>query len=363
MPPRRTPVNDFFERVHNLPQDKPEAACGPLVAYNTRMKILVTGSRGHLGEGLMRTLLARGYEAIGVDVLESPYTHHVGSIVDRNFVRGCLAGVDAVFHAATLHKPHVATHTRQDFVDVNITGTLNLLEEAVAGKVRALVYTSTTSVFGLALIPQPGEPAAWITESVIPIPKNIYGVTKLSAENLCELFHRKFGLPCLVLRTSRFFPEEDDNAALRRDYRDENLKVNEFLHRRVDLEDVVSAHLAALERAPRLGFGRYIISATTPFTPEDLLALRRNAPGVVARSVPAYAEEYARRGWRMFPVIDRVYVNELARTALGWQPRFDFRSVIDRLRASQDFRSPLARDVGSRGYHGRTFAEGPYPVE
>ena len=346
-----------------MPNVSQHAQMEQFVAYNTQMRILVTGSRGHLGEGLMRTLLARGYEAIGVDVLESPYTRHVGSIVDRNFVRSCLAGVDAVLHAATLHKPHVATHTRQDFVDVNVTGTLNLLEEAVAAKVRALVYTSTTSVFGLALTPQPGQPAAWITESVVPIPKNIYGVTKLSAENLCELFHRKFELPCVVLRTSRFFPEEDDNAALRRDYRDENLKVNEFLHRRVDLEDVVTAHFAALERAPRLGFGRYIISATTPFKPEDLQDLRRNAAAVVAQRVPAYADEYARRGWRMFPVIDRVYVNELARTALGWQPRFDFASVIDRLHASHDFRSPLARDVGSKGYHGRTFAEGPYPVE
>ena len=122
-----------------------------------------------------------------------------------------MKGVTAVLHAATLHKPHVATHSRQDFVDVNVTGTLNLLEEAAAAGVTAFVYTSTTSVFGDALVPPPGEPAAWVTEDVIRVPKNIYGVTKAAAEDLCQLFARNHSLRAIVLRTSRFFPEEDDN--------------------------------------------------------------------------------------------------------------------------------------------------------
>ena len=58
-----------------------------------------------------------------------------------------MAGVEAVFHAATLHKPHVATSTRQAFVDTNVTGTLNLLEEAGSAGVKSFIYTSTTSVF------------------------------------------------------------------------------------------------------------------------------------------------------------------------------------------------------------------------
>ena len=99
------------------------------------------------------------------------FTQRVGSITDRGFVRQCMKGVTAVLHAATLHKPHVATHSRQDFVDVNVTGTLNLLEEAAAAGVTAFVYTSTTSVFGDALVPPPGEPAAWVTEDVIPVPE------------------------------------------------------------------------------------------------------------------------------------------------------------------------------------------------
>lgn len=327
------------------------------------MKILVTGSSGHLGEALMRSLRNSEHSVVGIDILPSPFTDAVGSIIDRDFVRNCVQGVDAVLHTATLHKPHVATHARQDFVDTNITGTLNLLEEAVATKVGAFIFTSTTSTFGDALRPPDDSPAAWITEDVAPIPKNIYGVTKVAAENLCELFHRRFGLPCLVLRTSRFFPEEDDNPATRERYSGANVKANEFLYRRVDVADVVGAHLLAIERAASIGFRRYIISATTPFMRSDLAALRGHAPEIVRRIFPSFADEYARRGWHMFADIERVYVNDLARSELGWQPRLDFAYVLDRLRADEDFVSPLARAIGAKGYHPDIFAEGPYPVE
>jgi UDP-glucose 4-epimerase len=327
------------------------------------MRVLVTGSAGHLGEALVRSLRHAQHEVVGLDVLPSPYTTDIGSIVDRACVRRCMAGVQAVFHAATLHKPHVGTHRRQDFVDTNITGTLNLLEEAAAAGVGSFVFTSTTSVFGDALVPPPGAPAAWVTEEVRPVPRNIYGVTKAAAEELCQLFHRNHGLACIVLRTSRFFPEEDDNKVTRETYADDNAKANEFLFRRVDLEDAVSAHLLAGQRASAVGFRRYIISATTPFRPEDLPELRTDAPAVVRRRVPDYQAEYERRGWRMFPCIERVYVNDRARHELGWQPGYDFAYILGRLAAGDDPQSPLARLVGAKGYHGERFAERPYPVE
>jgi UDP-glucose 4-epimerase len=327
------------------------------------MRVLVTGSSGHLGEALVRTLKAEAKDVIGLDILAGPFTTHLGSIVDRGSLRNLMAGVDTVFHAATLHKPHVGTHSRQDFIDTNITGTLNLLEEAVAARVRSFVFTSTTSVFGDALVPPPGAPAAWITEEVRPVPKNIYGVTKAAAEDLCQLAHRNHGLSCIVLRTSRFFPEDDDNPAVRQAYSDDNMKLNEYLYRRVDIEDVVGAHLIAARLGPSVGFRRYIISATTPFSADDLAQLRLDAGSVVRRCVPEYETEYRRLGWRMPPTIDRVYVNARARRELGWQPRYDFRFLIDRLRTGEDLRSPLARLVGAKGYHAKAFSQGPYPVE
>jgi nucleoside-diphosphate-sugar epimerase len=308
----------------------------------------------------VRVLRGQRREVAGLDLLDSPFTTSVGSASDRDLVRASLRGVDTVLHAATLHKPHVGTHARQAFVDANITGTLVLLEEAVAAGVRRFVFTSTTSAFGRALSPAPGEPAAWITEEVTPVPRNVYGVTKTAAEDLCELVHRDHGLPVVVLRTSRFFPEADDREDVRTGYADGNVKANEYLYRRVDLQDVVDAHLLAMDRAPAIGFGRYIVSATTPFTHDDLAELRTDAPAVVRRLFPDQEGEYARRGWRMFPGLDRVYVNARARTELGWSPRYDFRRVLDALKAGADPRSPLARAVGAKGYH--AVSTGPYTV-
>jgi UDP-glucose 4-epimerase len=314
-------------------------------------RVLVTGSAGHLGEALVRVLRDSGADVVGVDIVESPYTTVVGSVADRAVARNSLSGVSAVLHAATLHKPHVGSHGKQAFVDTNITGTLTLLEEAVAAGVGAFVFTSTTSAFGRALTPAPGEPTAWITEDIAGVPRNIYGATKTAAEDLCALVHAEHGLPAIVLRTSRFFPEADDNDEVRAAYADANIKANEYLYRRVDVQDVADAHLLALARAPEIGFGKYIISATTPFTHGDLAALREDAPAVVRRLFPDQEAEYARRGWRMFPTIGRVYVNARARAELGWAPRYDFRYVLDRLKAGQDPRSPLARAIGAKGYH------------
>jgi nucleoside-diphosphate-sugar epimerase len=327
------------------------------------MNILVTGSAGHLGEAVVRSVRGTDHQAVGADLLNSEYTNLVGSIVDRDFVKQCVNGVDAIIHTATLHKPHVASHSRQDFVDTNITGTLNLLEEAVAAGVKRFIFTSTTSVFGAALVPPEGAPAAWITEKVQPIPKNIYGVTKTAAEDLCQLFHRKHGLPCLMLRTSRFFPEEDDNLATREMFDGDNTKLNEFLFRRVDVEDAVIAHFLALEHAPEIGFGRFIISATTPFEIEDLAELRADAPAAVRRRYPEFEQIFERLGWRMFPTIDRVYVNNKARDQLGWRPIYDFNRVLNQIDAGEGLGSELVRKVGIKGYHSGQFAEGPYPVD
>ena len=327
------------------------------------MKVLVTGSAGHLGEALMRTLVDQKAEVIGTDILPSDFTDIVGTIADRDHVRACMKGIDVVLHTATLHKPHVVTHSKQDFIDTNITGTLNLLEEAAAFGVKTFIYTSTTSTFGDAMKAKPDGPAVWVTEELVPVPKNIYGVTKLAAENLCQLFARNHQLPCLVLKTSRFFPEADDSKAVRAAYTDDNAKANEFLYRRVDVADVVSAHLLAVEKAGEIGFGKYIISATTPFTQSDLADLNDDAPAVLQRLMLSYERVYADLDWRMSPTVGRVYVNQKAQDELGWRPKHNFSDVLDRVKGGGRLLSPLAYQIGEKGYHDKEFADGPYPVE
>ncbi len=224
----------------------------------------------------------------------------------------------------------------------------------MAAGVSRFIFISTTSTFGRALQPAEGEPAAWITEDVRPVPRNIYGVTKAAAENICQLIAQDHELPLLILRTSRFFPELDDTEDVRTAYPNLNLKVNELLHRRVDLEDIVDAVELALDRAPAIGFGRYLITATTPFGIDDCVAARDDLPALVRRLYPQYEGIYAERGWQMFPSIDRIYVNEKARQDLGWKPRWDFGYALKRLAAGEDPRSELARTIGAKGYHAET---------
>ena len=207
------------------------------------MTVLVTGSSGHLGEALIRTL--RAPAARRSASTSSPAVHRRDRLDRRpRLVARCMQGAEAVLHAATLHKPHVATHARAAFVEANVLGTLILLEEAVRAHVSAFVLTSTTSAFGDALKPPHGEPAAWIDEGVAPVPE----------EHLRRHQDRGRGsLPIVPPQRGPGVDRAEDLALLsgrgrrpaaRAPYADDNPKANEFLFRRVAIEDVVDAHLA-----------------------------------------------------------------------------------------------------------------------
>jgi nucleoside-diphosphate-sugar epimerase len=338
-----------------LPDSLPLAGCNPARrlgkgAAGTMPRTLVTGSSGHLGEALVRTLRDRGAHVVGVDERPSECTDVVGSVNNAGLMREVMAGIEVVFHLAALHKPQLAFLPRKAFVDTNVSGTQTVLAAAVDAGVRAVVMTSSTTVFGDALIPPPGQPAAWIDETVAPVPKNIYGVTKAAAEDLCQLARRNDGLACVVLRVARFFADLDDMPDAHDGRSDENVKANEYAFRRVALEDAIDAILLAAHRAPYLGFARYVISATTPFSRNDLAELRTDAAAVFARRAPLAAAVWADRGWRFPTRLDGVYVNTRARQDLGWRPRFDLEAIAANVFRGQPVRTPLSQLVGAKEY-------------
>ena len=289
------------------------------------MRILLTGSSGWLGRHLAPRLIQNGHDVVGLDPAPGPHTSIAGSVADRALVERALDGVEAVIHGGGLHQPDMARHPTSAFVDVNVQGTLNVLEASIAAGVKRLVFTSTTSLMISAALYRAGRTEAlWIDETLAPLePRNIYGVTKLAAEQLCRMTHEQSGLPIVVLRTSRFFPE-DDNRALPDGISDENAKANEMLNRRLTPEDAAEAHVAALAQADAIGFEIFIVSATPPFAREDCAELMTDAPSVVARRYPRYREIYARLGWRMAPTIDRVYDPSRAAERLGFRCRTGF---------------------------------------
>ena len=306
------------------------------------MRILLTGSSGWLGRFLAPRLLEQGHEVIGFDVAPGDHTQVIGTVAERLQVERVFErGIDAVIHAGALHKPDIARYPNQAFVDVNVTGTLNLLEAASAAGCSRFVFTSTTSLMiSEAVRAGAGDRAFWLDEDFGPIePRNIYGATKRAAEHLCRLHHRERGLPIVVLRTGRFFPEEDDTH---RDRAGPNTNANEFLGRRLTAEDAAEAHLAALARAPEIGFGTYIIAAPTPFSRADAEALVQDAPAEIARHYPQAAELYAQAGWTLPRRIERIYDPSRAEAELGFRCRGDFGEVLRALEGGGEL--PFAHD-------------------
>lgn len=299
------------------------------------MQILLTGSSGWLGRNLAPRLKREGHRVVGLDIVPGAHTTVVASVTDRGAVMRAMNGADAVIHAGALHKPDIVRYPASEFIATNVQGTQNLLEAAVAAKVERFVFTSTTSLMISKNI-RAGKAggarkAVWMTEEIAPEPRNIYGITKFAAEQLCRMAWQDHGLHCAVLRTARFFPEEDDMAhAIEQS--GENTKANEFLFRRLTVDDVARAHELALARAHEIGFDVFIVSAPTPFSPDDCEELIRDAPAVVRRYFPEYPALYEKRGWTMFSSIDRVYCAAKAERILGFRAKTSFAGVLESLR-------------------------------
>jgi nucleoside-diphosphate-sugar epimerase len=288
---------------------------------NSRPRVLVTGSSGRVGTAIALRL-SLDYQVVGLDVAPGAHTTVVGSIEDAAALARAMQGVDAVVHTAALHAPHVGNVPEARFMAVNVDATRRLLELALANGVRRLVYTSSTSVYGHALLPQGA--ARWVTEDLAPRPRDVYDETKLAAEKLVHAAATDGGMTCTILRMSRSFPEAEHLVATYR------------LYRGVDLRDVAQAHAAALAR-DQAGCEVFNVSARSPFRLEDCRSLLHDPWAIVNRCFPEADSIYRGLGWPPPRSIDRVYVTAKAEAALGYSPRFNFADLLATLRRPESY--------------------------
>lgn len=282
--------------------------------------VFVTGSAGRLGQEVVLLLRQRGYAVVGADLVPSPTTDLLLDVRDLPAVLAATRACGAVVHTAALHGKHYDLRMpRLEFVRTNVEGTLNLLNACVVHHIRKFLYTSTTSIYGQALV-NPAQ-AVWVDEELPPQPRDIYDITKQAAEALCRDFFAKEGLEATVLRVGRFLPESP------------NLAANHRLYRGLDERDGALGHLLALEHAFS-SFEVFNIAAGSPFEPADLVLLKQDPAAVICRRLPDAARVYHHRNW-VFPTsIDRVYRIEKAQRILGYQPRYTAQYLLQEEAAS-----------------------------
>jgi UDP-glucose 4-epimerase len=179
-------------------------------------RVLVTGGAGFIGGHLVRSLLDSGVEVVVLDNFrtgrlanldELPVRLVRGCITDRAAVREAVAGCEAVFHLAALVSVPESMERIHECVALNVTGLLTVLEEAAAAGARKLVLSSSAAIYG-------DDPVVPKLESMRPMPKSPYAITKLDGEYYCELFAATGRLETACLRYFNVFgPRQDPRSA------------------------------------------------------------------------------------------------------------------------------------------------------
>lgn len=181
------------------------------------MKFLVTGGAGFIGSNIASELLEKGYSVRILDNFSSGKRENLkgmendielieGDIRSYHIVQDSLKDIDIVLHQAAL--PSVPRSIKDPITtnDVNINGTLNILEAAVNLKVKRVVYASSSSVYG-------DNPVLPKVETMIPNPLSPYAVSKLTGEKYCNVFSRIYGLETVCLRYFNVFGPRQDPAS------------------------------------------------------------------------------------------------------------------------------------------------------
>jgi UDP-glucose 4-epimerase len=301
------------------------------------MRALVTGGAGFIGHHLVRALVDRGADVVVLDNMLTGFASRldpvrdeihliVGDIRDRAVVDEAMAGVDTVFHVAAL--PSVARSVADPVAtnEINVGGTINVMEAAGAAGVRRAVVSGSSSVYG-------NSPTLPRQETQRPQPQSPYAVSKLAAEGYALAFGRLRGVEAVVLRYFNVFGPGQDPASMysavvprfvRAALEGARPTVHGDGHQSRDftfVENVVSANLLAAHAAEAPGEvmnigcgGRYSVL--------DLLAAVGTAAGVDLE--PEFAPP------RPGDVLDSQADISRARAILGYEPKVGFHAGIER---------------------------------
>ena len=189
-----------------------------------KSNILITGADGFIGSHLIELLIQTGYKVRAfvyynsfnsngwLDTLSEETKSKIeifsGDIRDPNGVREAMIGIDIVFHLAALIAIPFSYHSPDSYIDTNVKGTLNVLQAARDSKVKRILITSTSEVYGTAqFVP--------ITELHPKQPQSPYSASKIGADSIAESFYRSFNLPVTIVRPfNTYGPRQSARAVI-----------------------------------------------------------------------------------------------------------------------------------------------------
>ncbi len=182
------------------------------------MHYLVTGGAGFIGSHIVDALVKAGHQVTVLDNLSSGHEENLSGVWSRiTFINGdirnaetCLQaaeGCDGIFHEAALVSVPDSINRPRDNHDINITGTLNILEAARRQNVKRVVLASSAAVYG-------DNPELPKRENMLPEPKSPYALAKLTGEYYLKVYAECFGLETVALRYFNVFGPRQDPSSM-----------------------------------------------------------------------------------------------------------------------------------------------------
>ena len=296
------------------------------------MRVLITGAGGNLGRTTIPALREAGHEPVAFDFrpIDTDAEFIEGDVRDVSALTRALTGCDAVVHAAALHGVHLSHWSAQDFFSINVRGSFNVLETASAAGIERFVLASTMGVYGESLEAPPGT-WAWVHEGLPALPKDVYGVSKLLAEELGRYYARIGSMRVVALRFGMYVPATFEHYGFR------------LLFGGVDERDVAHAVQLSLEHEPERRFDTFDIMADTPFVPEDARAMNDDPAAVIERYWPGSNELFEQKHIDVRANMSAKFLwpVDKARSVLGYRPAWTFDAFLDALRTGETDRYPF----------------------
>jgi len=327
--------------------------------------VLVTGAGGFIGSHLVEALIERGAHVRAMvrynsrnfwgylENLNSKQMEQVeilsGDITDAFFVRKAVSGCTAVFHLAALIGIPYSYIAPQQYVDVNIQGTLNVLEACRAENVEKLVHTSTSETYGTAIY-------APIDEAHPMQGQSPYSATKIGADKIAESYYLSFGLPVAIIRPfNTFGPRQSSRAviptiisqALAFERSGEPIRLGSLEPKRdfTFVKDTAEGFIRMAEVPASAGQVINVGSGQTQ-TIGETLSLIQDILG--KGEIPVITEEKRIRPEKS--EVGLLLANaQKAKTILGWEPRYTFRAGLEE--AIAYFRTQVDMNTKTTLYH------------